>query len=82
MYTSNILLFRFSPDIWIKVVSRIDWELWYIQNLIYFKNVLNMPCENLACWDTFKILDYREPVTYSEYRASLECTLQRTQNSL
>ena len=31
-----------------KVVSRIDSELWHIQDPRYIKNPVNIPCENLA----------------------------------
>ena len=31
-----------------RVVSRTDSELWHIQNPRYIKNLVNIPCENLA----------------------------------
>ena len=53
IYTSHISYFlEFRLDIsiqkYFKVVSRIDSELWHIQDPRYIKDLVNIPCENLA----------------------------------
>ena len=52
MHFEYILFFKVSSGYLnlkkFKVVSRIDSELWHIQDLRYIKSPVNIPCENLA----------------------------------
>ena len=58
------------------VVSRTDSELWHIQNPRYINNpFIPVKLCHIKIADTYKILVYWEPETFSEQRESLKYNL-------